>query len=417
MLHRVLATTYQKSLFLITVSLCQGIVSHTYSQEITAGQAFFYYMKLYEHTPEDKTITCGSFEGKKISHLEFYCKTFDTNNYNKNKNDEFSFQNYLTTMRSKLLTGISKVDYSKKFIANTSYAKLNDYSFDDKAFPIYVEERKLASTQTGKGFGLSIGNVINWFDIFLLWSISPDEGNNLIKRRKDQYGNINREVFLKVTYSIVNRKIGYFDPMEQFYDCGFGQRKFYVYVYTIEIFDDKARTIKLGQITPKTDYYDKINGVKLKEGQDTTYYDWLWKEVKNSTNASYYGVINYVNEEISGAVKYFYISGKIQMIGYYNGGYWLEEIHANGMFTWYYENGIKESEVEQVINGKWEGKFSSWHPNGNKKLEVHYVNGLKEGCEYQWEEDGTLVRWRLSPINYYEHGENIGDSDSKCNDY
>jgi antitoxin component YwqK of YwqJK toxin-antitoxin module len=37
------------------------------------------------------------------------------------------------------------------------------------------------------------------------------------------------------------------------------------------------------------------------------------------------------------------------------------------------------------------GPVVYWYPNGQKKLEVNYKNGLKEGVERQWDAAGILI--------------------------
>lgn len=42
-------------------------------------------------------------------------------------------------------------------------------------------------------------------------------------------------------------------------------------------------------------------------------------------------------------------------------------------------------------DGKFDGLFTEWYENGNKKLEVTYSSGRKNGTESLWDENGHLI--------------------------
>ena len=52
-----------------------------------------------------------------------------------------------------------------------------------------------------------------------------------------------------------------------------------------------------------------------------------------------------------------------------------------------YDNGQKESEGSQ-IDGKKDGKWTTWHENGQIKRETTYIDGKKTGKQTTWYENG-----------------------------
>jgi len=59
----------------------------------------------------------------------------------------------------------------------------------------------------------------------------------------------------------------------------------------------------------------------------------------------------------------------------------------NGRFTSWYENGKKESE-ENYEEGKQDGLFTNWYESGQKKSETNYKNGNVDGLYSLWYENG-----------------------------
>jgi antitoxin component YwqK of YwqJK toxin-antitoxin module len=55
----------------------------------------------------------------------------------------------------------------------------------------------------------------------------------------------------------------------------------------------------------------------------------------------------------------------------------------------FYPWGEKKSESFKK-DGKFHGKYSSWHENGKKKSEVLYANGLRHGIFKSWHQTGEI---------------------------
>ena len=96
----------------------------------------------------------------------------------------------------------------------------------------------------------------------------------------------------------------------------------------------------------------------------------------------------------------------------------------NGLYQSWHENGQKWEEAHYV-DGKHHGLYQSWHPNGQKEIEMTcpdgkclywhqngqkymegtWVNGKRHGLFQRWNKNGTLLEEGI-----YEHGLNAGGS-------
>ncbi len=71
----------------------------------------------------------------------------------------------------------------------------------------------------------------------------------------------------------------------------------------------------------------------------------------------------------------------------------------NGKYITYYDNGNKWVELF-FVNGLREGTQYSWHKNGKIKSELNYANGKKHGSQKWWKKDGKILNHK-----FYEEGE------------
>jgi len=82
------------------------------------------------------------------------------------------------------------------------------------------------------------------------------------------------------------------------------------------------------------------------------------------------------------------------------------EIHykngkRDGLVTLWHKNGKKESE-RYYKNDKLEGLLIKWYPSGAKRLEAHLKNGKRDGLETFWHENGPIDR-----AIYYKNGKEV----------
>lgn len=77
-------------------------------------------------------------------------------------------------------------------------------------------------------------------------------------------------------------------------------------------------------------------------------------------------------------------NGNVRIIGKYIEG------KRNGIWTAYFESGIKNSENEYAMGEK-HGKSAVWHPNGQLYYLGYYEHNEKKGIWKFYDENGNLV--------------------------
>lgn len=114
------------------------------------------------------------------------------------------------------------------------------------------------------------------------------------------------------------------------------------------------------------------------------YYDYRWKPCQPE-QARFFSEVTQTD---SGWLRkdYFLGTKKLQMSGLYeDSGTKI----ANGVFHFFYANGIPESFGRNVHNKK-EGLWISYHKNGIIQDSTLYVNGDPSGTSFQWHSNGYL---------------------------
>ena len=97
---------------------------------------------------------------------------------------------------------------------------------------------------------------------------------------------------------------------------------------------------------------------------------------------------HFENGVLEGAVQEWYDTGQLMATHLFYKG----NLHANNApaSIIYYENGkIKES--KHAKDGQLDGLFVQYHSNSNRKYQVHYVAGKKEGKEQYFSEEGEVL--------------------------
>ena len=67
---------------------------------------------------------------------------------------------------------------------------------------------------------------------------------------------------------------------------------------------------------------------------------------------------------------------------------YVYQLINDGKFTRWYKNGQKKLEIN-FINGKRNGKYTSWFKNGQKELESNWKDGKEDGKWTHWYDDGS----------------------------
>ena len=102
-----------------------------------------------------------------------------------------------------------------------------------------------------------------------------------------------------------------------------------------------------------------------------------------------------------GLFTFFYENGQKESEATYQEGKQI------GQTTKWYENGQKENEgYLKNINGKavWDGSYISWYENGQKRVEQSFKDGMNVGKHQTWFDNGTK-QWE-----YYHNDDGTRDS-------
>jgi TonB family protein len=151
------------------------------------------------------------------------------------------------------------------------------------------------------------------------------------------------------------------------------------------------------------------------------YYDQNWQKTAK-WNAQFYRIIeNYKTKQKFYKITDYYISGKKQMEGFLED---LDKEKKTGMFTWYFKNGQKSSQVNYKKN-RFDGLKEEWYPNGKPMLTSHCN---RHGCliDQAWDSTGLQIAENGNGLSYeiYENGKikqqceiKAGVRDGKCLGY
>ncbi len=120
--------------------------------------------------------------------------------------------------------------------------------------------------------------------------------------------------------------------------------------------------------------------------QKKVFFDKNWKKTSEK-KATYYRIIKNVNNKFE-VEDYFKETNQIQMSGTYT-SVKLTVDSREGIFMYYYSNGIKFSEG-LYKKGKAFGVWKSWYKDGQLKSEATYEDDLNEGPMVLYHKNGTV---------------------------
>jgi antitoxin component YwqK of YwqJK toxin-antitoxin module len=179
----------------------------------------------------------------------------------------------------------------------------------------------------------------------------------------------------------------------------------------IEYNDTLLWSRNIGQWKTKSQTNYDINGKIIKP------LDYTQIELKNNLaytkldNKPFTGVMTFQGELMLYDTHYYFkdrlFRGEVSIIsGDFDGPY----------YSWYEENSQKRFEAN-LKNRKLEGSYTSWWYNGNKKEDLSYTYGRKDGIETTWFENGQIMSkgnyndgdldglhttWNINGIKLYE---------------
>lgn len=322
---------------------------------------------------DEKTqvLYCAKVYGYDISSKDFaktWLATFDKK-YEFYDNNEFELNNKMNTA----LQEIKSLDNNLKFtdiFTQKMEAEFGKYDFGSEKFefnPLGTEDKWKAITYRSSFFRSYDHDpsdiwVLN-FDDFVGLPMQTSEANILINKRTTQRYNssyVNRKVYLRIYYSILNKKIqtegGYYGKLV---DEGL-----YCYAYKIEVWDDECANGNLITIinakTPAPYYLEKT--------KTDFEFSYLAGKVEltnhNDIKVGYTQIGNWTKTYENNCERgYFQINCKIERIG-------LEEriirfqVHTN--YYYVLQNG------NEII-------FKNYESGGSYSLVINDVNRLVSG--------------------------------------
>lgn len=338
--------------------------------------------------------------------INTYAYTFDNINYQNAQSDEFEKREYDKRIIAELQEGIKNVDFTKKY-SITSTGRLSPYDFESGGFKMSSWDWKNShrffsgpNNPIGLHHRFTLGDIYNIGYFNARVSMHSEDANAFVKSRKLGNGEVDRTVYLRATYSVMNKKI----PSKN------NVFKYKVYFYSIEVFADADLTDKLATLEPTVDFYDKVNGVAKKDFFNTIYLDENWRQVEES-KAAYYQRVLYRNGRISNPVTGHYMTGQVYCQVSYK-DYYPDYEHLNGLATTFHKNGQIASQIE-FVDGKRNGTLEQWHSNGVPMRLVNFDDDEKRGCEYEWDESGKCKTGKYARP---DHGQYHRISDDASSD-
>lgn len=117
---------------------------------------------------------------------------------------------------------------------------------------------------------------------------------------------------------------------------------------------------------------------------------------------------NFTGKDNIADVKYFTVKGKLVSEGK------MQDKDRIGEWIYYHEKSKNIMTREQYVNGKLDGKVTTYYPNGKITQETTYKKGIKEGEDNYYSPDGILLKKLLyindqlqGPATYYDAYGNV----------
>lgn len=240
---------------ILSLLLCFCCLFDYAQSAMTPKEAFFYGLSITGQNASTE-LKYNGFIGsssKTYQWGDFYASYFDKENYIKAVNDEFKRIPYLNQKFIELNEGIKNVDFNKifSFTVRTGFGTYDSdcgcFPLDGKDFLNYtpvllsikeVGNDKLAYDNPFAKF--TINSYSNFNDFDYAFKINSSEAEKFIESRKDNNGNISRQITLKVIYNLLKD----------------GNNSITAYIHKIEFYNGSNL---LSSILPRT----KINSVSL----------------------------------------------------------------------------------------------------------------------------------------------------------
>ena len=145
---------------------------------------------------------------------------------------------------------------------------------------------------------------------------------------------------------------------------------------------------------------------------------------KNKLDADFQlinGVLHFENKPYSGLVKEFYPNKKLKttseyyqgkrqgkFFGFYpNGNKWFKRFYANGIkigtHKGWFQNKVPMFNYQLNNKGVYHGSVKDWHFNGQIAKHFNFVDGKESGSQKMWNPNGK-IRANFYAVNGDRHG-------------
>ena len=188
----------------------------------------------------------------------YYAISFETETYNKYKNDEFEWYDQFQKIKQNCDNAIANADFSSTYSIVTGL-EFGDYDFEKGGFPVSIPEGTFfplgkcsysSSVNYYSVFRKEIALSIDSFSDYNFLPMEKDVAKAFLQGRKDRYGNVDRNITVQIKY-----KIASYDSEEykDFADLAIPNNYLpivgIIESITVYDFSDSNKAIELGTLT------------------------------------------------------------------------------------------------------------------------------------------------------------------------
>lgn len=174
--------------------------------------------------------------------LEFM-QRFENDTYEKYKEDEFELDNQKSKILNKIVNLTNNLESSTIYCVDIPLT-IDNYDFTSLSFPVgnFYEYYIVAQSKYSKNMNIDI--VFENQNYFNTFHLNKDIANNLVKRRKDSNGNVNRTLYARVYFTIITNPSNPLNNKISYDNYSFVEGR-YIFIYgeiqKIEFFDFENR--------------------------------------------------------------------------------------------------------------------------------------------------------------------------------
>jgi hypothetical protein len=207
-----------------TKSVKRETTGRTDPEKLMDKTAFLYYVKGIDVSPFERFV-------------EEYMFRYMNALYTRTHEDEFDYQKALSIAKNQMIQDIEQIDSSKRFYIYIE-STLGSYDFENSGFPMQEDNPAYVVVQGKHDFN-RISIAFSNFTEFRFVKMHEDDASKLIKKRKDEYGNINRQIF-----ALINFKISHsIDKSNEPNNIADYYRQLIGTITSVEVYDDKKNLI------------------------------------------------------------------------------------------------------------------------------------------------------------------------------